>query len=109
MDHGEPTVRHFDHKMSFQVVAPKSNGRYKKITGRNLKRPRFDFNDLVASEISPQKNQNHNLIRLSSNEADDVQKKILDQDYTYEYQDYPVYLENDYYNRDHELPDHIVV
>ena len=84
--------------MTFQVVTPKSSDRYKKITGRGLKRPRFDFNDLVASEIRPQKNQNQNLIRLSSHE-----------DYEYEYQDYPVNQENSYYYDDHELPDHIVV
>ena len=95
--------------MTFQVVTPKSSDRYKKITGRNLKRPRFDFNDLVAPEVRPQNNQNDNLIRLSSHEADDVQKKFLDQDYEYEYQNHPVYQENDNYYSDHELPDHIVV
>ena len=99
-----------DHEMSFKVVTPKPDQAYNKIAESNFRRPRFDYNDLVASEIGAQSNQIEKFSQLSSDDETSYEKRRpLDLEYAYDYPSYLSYKENDYYYNEQALPGHIVI
>ena len=99
-------VRKTDHELSFRVVTPKPDENHQKLNEMNIRQPRFELNDLVASELSSH-NSNSNLLSSEANSY--FGKKYLHQEYSYDYPSHSTYQDNNYNYSDQELPDHIVI
>ena len=109
-DYPRQMVKSGDHEMSFKVVTPKTDEEYNKIAESSFRRPRFDYSDLDALEISSQSNQIEKFPQLSSNDGTSYEKRRpLDLEYAYDYPSYLSYKENDNYYNDQALPGHIVI
>ena len=72
----------------------------------NIRQPRFEVNDLVASELSSYNFDSN----LQSSEANSYfGKKSLHQEYSYDYPSHSTYQDDNYNYSDQELPEHIVI
>ena len=72
----------------------------------NIRQPRFEVNDIVASELSSY-NSNSNL--LLSDAKSYFGKKYPNQEYSYDYPSHSTYQDDNYSYSDQELPEHIVI
>ena len=106
-DQPKQSIQTENHELSFRIVTPNPNSD----NNRNqFRQPRFEYNDLVASEEKQETNHLENLSFSSPEETRLYKDKIFDQDYSNDYYiNDPNSPEHDYYYYEQQLPDHIVV
>ena len=109
-DRPKQSIQTKNHALSFRIVTPNPNTDNNRDIANQFRQPRFEYNDLVASEENQQTNHLEHLSFSSPEETRVYKDRKIDQEYSNDYYlNEPNSQEHDYYYYEQQLPDHIVV